>query len=80
MTMSSEFSKQIDAWESFSTNQKQNLIKYEFQRTQQQTPYFLENCDRLLVFMTMVLNKLVLLIIYSGGTWRNMDSIHGETA
>ena len=70
MTMSSEFSKQIDAWESFSTNQKQNLStkKYEFQRTQQQIPYFLENCDRLLVFMTMMLNKLVLLIIYSCGT------------
>ena len=78
--MSSEFLKQIEARESFSTNQKQNLIKYDCQRTEQQIPYFLENCDRLLVFMTMMLNKLVLIIIYSGGTRRNMDSIHGETA
>ena len=78
--MSSEFLKQIEARESFSTNQKQNLIKYDCQRTGQKIPYFLENCDRLLVFMTMMLNKLVLIIIYSGGTRRNMDSIHGETA
>ena len=78
--MSSEFLKQIEAQESFSTNQKQNLIKYDCQRTEQLIPYFLENCDRLLVFMTIMLNKLALLIIYSGGPWRNMDSIHGETA